>query len=125
MLKNTKFYLLLLLVSILQTPASALADEAAITAVDIKPLGDNEYRISVTIKHADTGWDHYANGWEVFDEAGNSLGVRVLAHPHVNEQPFTRSLQLKIAAGIKTLTIVATDSVHGSNDETFTIDVPQ
>ena len=51
--------------------------------------------IHVTLAHPDTGWDHYADGWEVVDGDGASLGLRVLAHPHVTEQPFTRSLRLE------------------------------
>ena len=50
------------------------------------------WRISVTLAHPDTGWDHYADGWEILDAQGNRLGYRKLHHPHVNEQPFTRSL---------------------------------
>jgi len=129
MQKNSKFLRLplssLIMAGLFWLAPLSYANEAAITAVDIKSLGDNEYRISVTIKHADTGWDHYANGWEVFDEAGNSLGVRVLAHPHVNEQPFTRSLQLQIPKGVKKITIVASDSVHAENEETFEVQVPE
>ena len=50
--------------------------------------------IHVTLAHPDTGWDHYADGWEVVTEDGTALGLRVLAHPHETEQPFTRSLTL-------------------------------
>lgn len=50
--------------------------------------------VHVTLSHPDTGWDHYADGWEVLDATGTRLGLRVLAHPHVAEQPFTRSLRL-------------------------------
>jgi hypothetical protein len=50
------------------------------------------WRFDVTLSHPDTGWDHYADGWEVLDAAGNRLGYRELFHPHVEEQPFTRSL---------------------------------
>lgn len=50
------------------------------------------WAISVTIQHPDTGWDHYANGWEVLGPDGTKLGYRELLHPHVDEQPFTRSL---------------------------------
>ncbi len=50
------------------------------------------WRFDVTIAHADTGWDHYADGWRVEDASGAVLGLRVLGHPHVAEQPFTRSL---------------------------------
>ena len=48
--------------------------------------------LSVTLRHGDTGWDDYADGWRVVAEDGTELGMRVLYHPHVEEQPFTRSL---------------------------------
>ena len=61
--------------------------------VDVKVTGSGEnFRFSVTVEHADEGWDHYADRWEVVSEDGKTVyGTRVLAHPHVNEQPFTRS----------------------------------
>jgi len=67
----------------------AFADAPEITAVTVK-----DGRIDVTLVHPDTGWDHYADGWRVEDADGNVLGLRVLGHPHVNEQPFTRSLSI-------------------------------
>ena len=104
---------------------TAQAGDAAITEVTIKPAGDGMYQVSVTLLHADTGWDHYANRWDVLDEAGNLLGSRELLHPHVNEQPFTRSLRLAIPDSVKTITIVAADSVHGDNKETVSAEVPR
>lgn len=72
------------------------------------------WRFSVTLSHGDTGWDHYADGWGVYLEDGTELGYRVLAHPHVNEQPFTRSLSgVEVPAGVTTVYIVARDKVHG------------
>ncbi|MEM1272806.1 MAG: hypothetical protein AAGF88_03260 [Pseudomonadota bacterium] len=71
-------------------------------------------RLSVTISHPDTGWDHYADAWEVLDTNGNSLGIRELAHPHVDEQPFTRSLSVTLPGdGPWDVLIRARDSVHG------------
>ncbi len=101
------------------------ADDAKIVDVAIVSAGNNIYNISVTLAHADTGWDHYANRWDVLDPQGNLLGSRVLAHPHVNEQPFTRSLRVEIPATVKMITIVAADSVHGDNEETLTVEVPK
>ena len=101
------------------------ADDAKIVDVKISSKGDRTYSVSVTIEHPDTGWDHYANSWDVLDEKGELIGSRVLAHPHVNEQPFTRSLSVKIPAGVKTITIVAADSLHGDNEQTFDIEVPE
>lgn len=69
----------------------ALADEAKVEAVKATQSGAG-WRFDVTLSHPDSGWDHYADGWRVLDTNGNELGLRVLAHPHVHEQPFTRSL---------------------------------
>lgn len=50
------------------------------------------WSFNVTIRYPDSGWEDYADGWHVETEDGQILGTRVLLHPHVNEQPFTRSL---------------------------------
>ena len=67
------------------------AEIPVIEAIRATPQGA-QWRFDVTLKHPDTGWDHYADAWEVLDADGQSLGLRVLVHPHVDEQPFTRSL---------------------------------
>ncbi len=68
----------------------------------------------VTIRHADTGWDHYADAWEVLAPDGTLLATRVLRHPHVREQPFTRSLRdVELPAELTRVRIRARDSVHG------------
>lgn len=82
--------------------------------VKVKVSCPNSCTFNVTLKHADSGWDHYANQWEVVAPDGKILGTRVLYHPHVNEQPFTRSLsRVKIPSQIKQVTIRAKDTVHG------------
>jgi hypothetical protein len=60
---------------------------------DVKASHQNGlWRFDVTLSHPDTGWDHYADGWQVVAPDGTVLGLRVLTHPHVTEQPFTRGL---------------------------------
>lgn len=71
--------------------APGLADPPEVVEITAERAGMG-WRIDVTLKHADTGWEHYADGWEVLDAEGNTLALRELMHPHVNEQPFTRSL---------------------------------
>ncbi len=68
---------------------TAMADAPEITNVTV-----SGGRFDVTLTHPDTGWDHYADGWRVEDADGVILGTRVLGHPHVNEQPFTRSFTI-------------------------------
>jgi len=54
------------------------------------------------------------------------LGVRELAHPHVNEQPFTRSLGgVEIPDGVQEVTIRARDSVHGYGGAELSVELPR
>lgn len=68
------------------------ADPPVIEAVSAVRGADGAWRFDVTLSHADTGWDDYADGWRVETPDGSVLGTRALLHPHVQEQPFTRSL---------------------------------
>ncbi len=81
----------LLSLSVSLTPAFCLADPPQVLAAKVNRSG-MFWRIDVTLKHPDTGWDHYADLWQVTDAKGNVLAKRKLLHPHVDEQPFTRSL---------------------------------
>ena len=102
--------------------ARCSAGEADVVDAKVRSMKARTYRFEVTVQHADTGWDHYADQWEVVAPNGAVLGRRVLYHPHVDEQPFTRSLSgVKIPAGIKTITIRAHDSVHGHGGQSVTI----
>lgn len=74
--------------------SSALGDAPVVKMVETTALAKGGWRFDVTLSHPDTGWDHYADGWSVEDATGHQLGLRVLAHPHETEQPFTRSLSL-------------------------------
>ena len=119
----SKYIIGSLITVLLSYSSIAVSDQARI--VDVK-VTDNQdsFRFEVTLEHADTGWDHYADGWEVMSPAGDVLGKRVLAHPHVDEQPFTRSLSgVRIPQGVNTVTIRAHDSVHGYNKEMFEVDL--
>jgi len=64
---------------------------AQVTYVKASQSKDGSWCFDTTVRHNDQGWEHYANSWEVIDLEGNQLGYRQLAHPHVHEQPFTRS----------------------------------
>lgn len=113
------------ILSLLLAPAAAaLAGEADVLQADVECNG--HCRFSVTVEHADEGWDHYANKWEILDGDGAVIAVRELTHPHVNEQPFTRSLgRVKIPEGLASVTIRAHDSVHGHGGKALTVAIPR
>lgn len=79
---------------------------------------------NVTLKHGDTGWDHYADAWRVVTEDGKELGTRTLYHPHVDEQPFTRSLgDVTIPADVNAVYIEAHDKVHGWGKQRYRVKI--
>lgn len=103
---------------------TAQAGEADVIDGSITSLGEGRYRIDATVLHEDEGWDHYANRWDVLAADGRVLGSRELAHPHDNEQPFTRSLTLSLPEGVSVVRLQAHDSVHGLGGQTLELTVP-
>ena len=110
-----------LLVSLI-TSGSALAGPASV----ISASADCSAWVCtfvVTVQHDDEGWSHYANAWEILTPDGAVLATRVLRHPHVGEQPFTRQLRgVKVPSGLTSVRIRARDSVHGFGGRE--VDVP-
>ena len=107
------------------TPIPVLADEADVIDVLVRGSRDQGYRIDVTVQHADEGWDHYADRWEVLSPDGTVLATRVLHHPHVEEQPFTRSLSgVRIPEGIDEIVVRARDSRDGYGGRTLRVKLP-
>ena len=101
------------LIALALSATPALADPPVINAVTASRSGDT-WSFDVTLSHGDTGWDHYADAWRVLDPQGNELGVRNLAHPHVEEQPFTRSLSnVRVPADVTEVDIQARDNLTG------------
>jgi hypothetical protein len=104
--------------------AGAFAGEADVVEVVVAANDRGGYNFTVTVAHGDTGWDHYADRWEVLDGDGNILGTRTLYHPHVNEQPFTRSLSgIEIPDRVRVVTVRAHDRVHGYGGKVVSVDL--
>jgi len=102
----------------------ARAGEADVLEVEVTAAGEG-YRFAVTVAHADEGWDHYADRFEVLTPAGEILGVRTLHHPHVDEQPFTRSLSgVIVPDDLDRVVVRARDSVHGYGGQSVELALP-
>jgi hypothetical protein len=96
----------------------ACADVVGVTA---EQAADGTWTISATVRSGDTGWDKYADLWEVWVD-GVAVGERVLAHPHETEQPFTRSVAgIDLPAGTQEIEVVARDSINGFCGQTFVL----
>ncbi len=116
---------LLFATTLILCPATiAAADDAVIEDASARPSGAG-WSFSVTLSHGDTGWDDYADGWRVVTASGEVLGTRTLYHPHVEEQPFTRSLSgVTIPDGMKEVFIEARTNTDGWGSARFQLALP-
>ena len=122
MRKQTKFKKYLTILGLLFS-SSVLANNVEIVNV-VLTKHTGTWRADVTLKHDDTGWKHYADAWRLVDEKGNEIGKRTLYHPHVNEQPFTRSLTgFHIKSDTKIIFVEAHDLKHGWSPNKVKIDM--
>lgn len=111
-------------------PPSNAAD-AHVTFVRAVQTDTATWTFHVTVAHADTGSDDYANGWDVVLADGTVVKrnaddpfTRLLAHPHENEQPFTRSQSnLAIPAETTYVTVRAHDLVDGFGGDDVRVDL--
>ncbi len=99
-------------------------DEANVVGVEFDRSGDGTYTFRVSVIHNDTGWEHYANWWRIKTVDGEEIARRVLAHPHVNEQPFTRALSgIEVPEGVTQVVVEAHCSVHGYGGQEMLVDL--
>lgn len=109
--------------------AAANADVEFVRAIH---SGDT-WTFHVTVRHPDSGWEDYADGWDVVLPDGTVLKnnpddpfTRLLLHPHETEQPFTRSQSgIVIPDGVTQVTVRAHDLVDGYGGATVTVDLTQ
>jgi hypothetical protein len=117
--------IIVFIVLILCVPVTGFSGEADVVGVEVKNVGNDSFHFDVTVQHDDTGWDHYADKWEVIAPDGEVVGIRTLHHPHVGEQPFTRSLSgVRIEADVSNVTVRAHDSVHAYGGKRVTVELP-
>ena len=114
-------------------PSSPQNGNADVVFVRAEQPADGSWTFYVTLGHPDTGWEDYADGWDVVLGDGtvlkpdpNSPYTRLLTHPHVDEQPFTRSQSgIQIPAGVSTVIVRAHDIVDGFGGREVIVDLTQ
>ena len=113
------------------TPTSSGEGNAGVTYVKAVQAADGTWTFSVTVSHPDTGWEDYADGWDVLTPDGTVLKpdpdspfTRLLLHPHVDEQPFTRSQTgIVIPSGVMQVRVRAHDLVDGYGGREVVVDL--
>jgi hypothetical protein len=100
-------------------------DFAQVRYVEATEISPGAWRFEVSVRHEDEGWDHYADAWQVVDPRnGEILGERILAHPHDNEQPFTRSQSgITIPQSLNRVLVRAKCNVHGFGGREILVDL--
>lgn len=103
---------------------STSTDFAQVKEVLATQETNGSWCFGTSVMHNDEGWEHYANGCEIIDLEGNQLGTRKLHHPHVNEQPFTRSqCNIKIPANISKVIVRAKCNQHGFGGKAMLVEL--
>ena len=114
-------------------PLSAVAQNGDADVIEVRAIeqGNQGWTFHVTVSHTDTGWEDYCDGWDVVGADGKVVKVndsdrftRLLLHPHVEEQPFTRSQgRLKIPESMTTVSVRAHDIVDGFGGKEIIVDL--
>ena len=113
------------LIPLVLAAAPVAADPAQVTNIAATRAATS-WTFNVTLAHGDTGWEDYADGWRVELAVGTVIVDRPLGHPHVQEQPFTRSTSgVSIPDGTAQVFIRARTNVEGWAEDTTPFDVPE
>lgn len=111
-----------LLLGVVLGTSPTQAGEADVIEVDSSCTAIRTCDFDVTVLHADIGFSHYADRYEVVAPDGEVLGIRVLKHPHVHEQPFMRRLVgVEIPDDVSEVTVRAHDSQHAFGGRSVTL----
>jgi hypothetical protein len=118
------------------TPTPIAGDSTGIPNADVTYVraaqaDDASWTFQVTVEHPDTGWEDYADGWDVVLPDGTAIKpdpdspfTRLLLHPHETEQPFTRSQGgIVIPDGVTQVTVRAHDLVDGFGGQEVMVDL--
>lgn len=112
-------------------PATETAANADVERVRAVQSPDGTWTFYVTVSHPDTGWEDYADGWDVLTPDGtvfkpdpSSPFTRLLLHPHETEQPFTRSQSgIAIPQDVTQVLVRAHDLVDGFGGREVIVDL--
>ncbi len=115
------------------SPSPSAVGQANADVLHVRALQarDGSWTFYVTVEHPDTGWEDYADGWDVVTPDGTVLKpdpdspfTRLLLHPHEAEQPFTRSQSgIVIPEGVTQVQVRAHDLADGFGGREVLVDL--
>ncbi len=118
------------------TPENIVISESSTADADVLfvravQTADETWTFNVTVFHPDTGWEDYADGWDVVLPDGTVVKpdpdvafTRLLLHPHEQEQPFTRSQSnIHIPTAVTLVRVRAHDLVDGFGGRETVVDL--
>lgn len=113
-----------------EEPATSTAD-ADVLFVQATETAVGLWTFAVEVAHPDTGWEDYADGWDVVLPDGTVAKTnrddpftRLLLHPHETEQPFTRSQSgIPIPPEVTSVTVRAHDLLDGFGGQEVVVDL--
>ena len=95
-----------------------------VLSVKVKPSRNERFRFDVTLSSPYDSRKRYADAWRVLDSQDNELGIRILAHDHASEQPFTRSHTIAIPGNTKWVFVEGRDQANGWSGQRFKVELP-
>jgi hypothetical protein len=110
-------------IALFLTAQAASADNAVINSVRAGKDG-GLWTFNVSISHGDTGWAHFSDAWRILDKDGNQIAIRALIHPHVDEQPLTRSLSgIELPKGTTEVGVQVRDTIAGWSPDITRVEI--
>jgi len=111
--------------------SSRSVGDADVTSVFAREEKDGTWTFHVSVEHPDVNWEDYADGWDVVLPDGVTIQpdpfhqfTKHIRHPHVNEQPFTRTQKaLVIPEGVDTVVVRAHDKKGGWGGKEVVVDL--
>ena len=95
-----------------------------VLAVELTLVNNDNWRFDVTLSSPYDTPERYADAWRVLDDRDRELGIRVLAHDHANEQPFTRSETIRVPRQLTTVYVEGRDQDNGWSGQRFEVEMP-
>ncbi len=116
---------------ILSLDTIAAQGNADVLNVEANENSNGTWTFRVSVEHPDTGWEDYADGWDVILPNGKVIKpnsteafTKTLWHPHIEEQPFTRSQSnIVIPPEVDSVTVRAHDIRDGFGGKTLTVNL--